>query len=315
MPKDLVAILSVDETLSDTRRNVTIGTSIGLAALLIILMAIIFAVRRKQRRRSHCSNRVVDPYNHPQQPEELKFSKTPKEIDENSMVGPFRELPSSGKVELLDETSPSGSGKAILEMSRALPLVAHELRTHRSSRVMLQNHPANIGKIFMSTQISRKSWTSLASSDGTPSVQTVIAASAKHEQLDVDAASVATSNLEAEIYCSYLRKPIDLERSLPPTPISESPQVSPVAIKFDNGSSFQQRPHFTKVQTRGSMSAFVSPEMPISRYSTAYKRAKRLPVGNFSDVVAHSKKMNNISRRASKSLRHRELLTGAVSSE
>ncbi|KAL8822363.1 MAG: hypothetical protein Q9191_006901 [Dirinaria sp. TL-2023a] len=59
------------------------------------------------------------------------------------------------------------------------------------------------------------------------SVESVIDASNRPRDSGSEVKSNVTSNLEEAIYASYMRKPLDLNRSLPPTPISESPQMSP----------------------------------------------------------------------------------------
>ncbi len=74
------------------------------------------------------------------------------------MVGPVRELPNSAKAkeELLNMQAPSGSGNEVAEMSEALAPVSDELRTNRSSHVMVQTRNPNRCKIFTSTKISRE---------------------------------------------------------------------------------------------------------------------------------------------------------------
>lgn len=190
----------------------------------------------------------------------------PREIDHNSMVEPFRELPDSAKatVELLNEHSPSGSGNEICEMSEVLPPVSHELRADGGSLVMQQTRTASSCNIFTSMKTPRKSWMSLASSDGAACVETVISASPQQrKEVSMTRASIGSSNLEAEIFSLYVRKPLDLDSSLPPTPISESPQISPILANFQVRSSLCQRPQMVNVSAHGSMSAFNSPARPV----------------------------------------------------
>ena len=190
------------------------------------------------------SSEATEPPTSSQEPRALSV-KYAREIGYNSMVEPFRELPDSAKarVELLNEQSPSGSGNEISEMPEVLPPVSHELRADRGSYVMVQTRTANRWKIFTSTKISRKSWTSLALSDRATCVETAISTSPlQRKGISIGRSSIDTSNLEAEIYSFYIRKSLDLNRSLPPTPISESPQISPVLADFNVPSSFYQRP-------------------------------------------------------------------------
>ena len=52
-------------------------------------------------------------------------------------------------------------------------------------------------------------------------------ASAETRKSTANQLSVRSSNSKPEIYSAYTHGPIDLNRSLPPTPISETPMVSP----------------------------------------------------------------------------------------
>ena len=213
-----------------------------------------------------------------QEPRALIISPA-REIRHSSMFSPFRELPdrAKAKVELLNEQAPSASGNEIPEMSEAFPPVSHELRTKRGSHVMVQTRNADSCKIFKSTKISRKSRSSFASSGGA-CVETVISASNQRKASNMDRASIITSNIAAEIYPLYIRESLDLNRSLPPTPILESPQLSPVLAKFNERSPFRQRPQVVYTSTRGSMSAFVSPELPVLSYPATFSKHQRLPV-------------------------------------
>ena len=177
-----------------------------------------------------------------------------REIGHNSGVVPLRELPNSAK-ELLNEQAPLGSSNEIFEMSEAHPPSSYELRTSRGSHVMVETCSGDRWKILFPTKIPRKSWMSVGSSDGAPGAETVVSASAQRKEIITDGISIVTSNLEAEIYSLYLRPSLDLDRSLPPTPISESPQVPPFLEEVNEGSSSP---------ARGSRTAFLSPEMLVS---------------------------------------------------
>lgn len=264
------------------RRKTIIGTSVGAASLLILVILAFLLVMRNRRQKSgklisHEDSRPPVPSENPR----VLSHCSVREIDNNSMCGPVRELSNTAKAELQDEQTPSGSGNEISEMYQPLPPIVHELKSHMTSRQhsMVQTHTVNTGRIFMSTRISRKSETSLTSFDSIACVETVISASAHRENLDSGQASVYSSNAEAEIYALYMRKSLNLDRSLPPTPISESPQTSPVVIKFDRGNSFRPRPQIVRTPARGSMSAIVSLGIPTSRYSLAPRRHQRLPAG------------------------------------
>lgn len=266
---DLVAIPSAIETPSHIRRNVIIGTSIGTVSfLLLATFLVLFATRRWRRTTTtQHSNEATDPPIPSQEPRALIVSSA-REIGHNSMVLPLRELPDSAK-ELLNEQPPLGSGNEIFEISEALPPESHELRIGRSSHVMVETHTADRWKIMIPTKLPRKSWTSVASCDGAPGVETIVAASAQRKEMSMDGGSIVTSNLEAEIYSLYLRPSLDLDRSLPPTPISESPQVSPCLEKINERSS---------LSARGSETAFLSPEILVSTYLATIFKQKGLSV-------------------------------------
>ena len=189
-----------------------------------------------------------------------------QEIDHNSMAGNIRELPDStrAKVELPSEQAPLAPDNEIFEMSEAPPPIPHESKPGRGSHVMVQERTADTWKIFFPTKIPRRSWMSVASSDGAPCVETVISASAQRKELNMDEASIMTSNLEADILSLYVRTPLDLNGSLSPTPISESPQVSPTLRDSKIGS--YQRPQMVRILASGSGSAFVSPDPYIDMY-------------------------------------------------
>ena len=226
------------------------------------------------------SSEVTEPPTSSQQPRASSF-KYAAEIGYNSMVEPFRELPDSAKarVELLNEQTPSGSCIEISEMPEVLPPISHELRADRGSHVMVQTRTADRWKIFTSTKISRKSSTSLALSDRATYVETAISTSPMQRRgISRGRSSIDTSNPEAEIYSLYTRKSLDLNRSLPPTPISESPKISPVLAEFYVPSSFYQRPQMAKVSARVSMSAFDSPARPVPIYSATPSEYKGLPL-------------------------------------
>lgn len=191
-----------------------------------------------------------------------------QEIGNNSMIGPVREMPDSGRAELLVEHYPSGRRNGVLGMPGVMPCIAHELRTARSSQLMLRTSKPDYGQNFLSRRIAREGCTGVASSDVTSIAESVESVPDCRKDLDHDIASSVTSSLKVEIYSYYLRKPLDLNRSLPPTPISESPQRSPKVAKLKQGPSPQQGPPMVKASTRRSWSACVSREMPVRPNST-----------------------------------------------
>lgn len=283
MPTDLVAIQSATKTPNHMRRNVLIGIILGTATfLLITTFAATFVMRRWRRRKITQLRSEAVPVRAPSQEPRRSNDRLAQEIGHNSLVGPFRELSDNAKAraELLNEQAPSGSGKEIPEMSDALPIISHELGTNRSSPVMAQTRTADRWKIFAPTKSSTKSWTSFASSDRAPCPEIIVSASQRKET-ETEKESIVNANIEAEIHSLYTRRSLDLNRSLPPTPISESPQMSPVLGGFNGSSSpFCHRPQVVKSSVRGSLSALVSPEMPLSIYPATYSKNQRLPLSD-----------------------------------
>jgi len=204
-----------------------------------------------------------------------------RKIDSDSIYRPIRELPDTTRAELLDERSPSGSSNTIPELFQSFARMAHELRSYTTSRhhSVSHTHSVNASRILISTRISRKSRTSFRSSSSAPCVETTISSSAHRENPNRGQTSVIAPTTAAEIYELYMRRSLNLDRSLPPTPISESPQMSPVFIRFSQGNSFCPRPHILQVPERAYDYAVIHPDIPMSRYSFPSVRHKRRPVG------------------------------------
>lgn len=291
---NIVTISSTTATPNHISRVAVIGISIGAAIFsLLNILAVVFFVRRQQGK--------IPPQvesNTPEPSTPLKDFNTRTicsipEIDQNSLCGPYRELPDNGKAELLDENFPSGSGKDISEMGQAPPPVVHELRTTRSSKDHAMVQIGKKGGIFVSTKFSRKSWTSIESSDGTPCIETLISSSPWHSNLILDKSSVHSFDIEKEILASYRRKSLNLQRSLPPTLISESPQVSPVIGTFSHRFATPRPLRTVLLGVNKSMSAFISPKSPMSKYSSLRGMETVIPPErsdtDVSDISASSK--------------------------
>lgn len=262
-------------------------------SFLLISFAIAFLIRRRKRKVPlQVESHTTKPPTRMEDPKKRTICSI-CEIDQNSLCGPYRELPGNGRAELQDEHSPSGSGKDISEIAQALPPMVHELQTHRSSKEKPMVQIGIKGAIFIQTKFSRKSWTSIDSSDGTPCIETIISSSPWHSSLTLDKSSIHSFDTEKEILASYRRRTLDLERALPPTPISESPQVSPVIGTFSHRFA-TPRPLQTILQgANRSMSAFISPKSPISKYSSLRGMETVIPPGrsdtDVSDISASSK--------------------------
>lgn len=270
----LVTIHSTTTSSTHVNSKAIIGTAIGAATLMVlIIFAVAFLLIKRRRRTSEKIDANPAAY-----PLDLKTHTicSVREIDNNSTVGEIRELPNNEKYELQDEQSPSGSGNKISEMANALQPVAYELRTQRSSmeKLMMEANRSSTYKIFKSTKISRKSQSSVGSVGGTVCVETVISVSS---QQSMSQSPTASSRARSEIYASYIRKSPDLDRSLPPTPISESPMVSPVTPRFKKSTFFRRWPQRVERPPRLSTSTFNSPRNIISKYSKTVVGSEPMP--------------------------------------
>ena len=212
LEKKIVTIHSTDKHPSN--RKVIGGVLGGASALVVLIIAVLLFVwwRRKRHQSAGAKGYSIsspstntdgtsDTYVSGQQAAYVR------EIDTNSLVGPYRELHDVGKVELLDEKMPSGSGNAIPEISmvQAMPV---ELRTRHSS---------------MDT-VSPQSWYNRDSHIASIVESPVREPEAAHLQSGMT--SRATSKAFEDIYVSYDRVALDLEKPLPPTPGLKRPTRS-----------------------------------------------------------------------------------------
>lgn len=196
--------------------NVIIGASIGAASLLLLIIVIIsFTVRSRRRHAGQPRNpRKYEGTDDPQpslEPQAL-INSSPHEIDHNSLIGPTREVADSGLAELVAMDSSLGHNDVLLA-STALPTT--EMDTRRLSRDVSCVDTARTRQVPCSARISRSSWADDMSSH-TLYAETLMVVESQPYGSEVEIESVATSNLEEEIYSSYIREPLDLDRSIPP---------------------------------------------------------------------------------------------------
>ena len=290
-PMDIVSIQSIDKAHESglaasplvppehdhRHRGIIIGASIGAAAfLLIVVTGTILAIRMRRRHRTKVREESQRPHVYEgsvEPPGPVGIST--QEIGNNSLIWPFREVPYNGVVELPERTSPSDNHSQSSRASRILRPIAYALQGRRDSQLNTPSDMRDLRRIHLSTTMSRSSRANNPSSVGTLGTETVIFTSPKLEDFDPEVASITTSNTKKAIFSSYMRKPLDLNRSLPPTPISESPQCSPIVARFDRGSSSQEHPLKAPTNSYEIMSAFTSPRYPISSF---FPRGRR-PVG------------------------------------
>ena len=196
-----------------------IGIGVGSTiAFCLSLLALFLTVKKWRKTRGEKHEGVAAPrVESPEKSVAADVSRT-QEIGINSYVGPYRELPDSGRVELAPNVSastnvgqPSGPIMAAMnELDEPSPPIANELMNLQAFNEgsMIQNRNAkNKYKIFVSTNMSRQSWRSGGSQVEGPRIETTIS--------------------------SRRPKRYDVDRSLPPTPISESVQASPIRADFN----------------------------------------------------------------------------------
>ena len=257
-------------------RDTIIGSSIGAAAFLmiaVIVAILLIRTRRRKKGREGSQSQYITAQH--EDSVELPDLTSTQEIGNNSLIWPFREAPDNGVVELPERISPSEDHRQSSRASHMSRPDGHTLQSGRGSQLNTPSGQGDPRRIHLSTTISRSSRADTASSTGTSGIETVIFASPMSEDFDLEGASITTSNTKAAIFSSYMRKPLDLNRSLPPTPISESPQWSPAVATFNRGSTFREQPLKTPTNSPTIISAFASPRYPVSSF---FLRG-RLPVG------------------------------------
>ena len=209
---DIVTITSGASIASHSHitRAAKIGISIGSIVVFLLCVLVITCVVRKRRN----SARMQDTQFNPEptssgQPHITSNTFSTQEIAENSLIGPQRELPDNEIAELRGMSIASQPSNQVQQRETSLhsiPELRAQCTPQSKSLVQPPNSPCRRA-ISVSTKMTRHSWTSIGSSAKVPCVETTI--------------------------CSQTIKPIDVYRSLPSTPISESLQISPIVEDFD----------------------------------------------------------------------------------
>ena len=237
----------------------------------MIAGAIYVYVRRRSRRlRQQREDNASEPSNTTPDVRPLTIDSI-REIDNNSMVGPFRELPDTGMTELPGPQSLQAARNSILETAVSPRPTVHELRTHRSSqeKVIVMKGRSHIDKTSTATQPRSQSHISASTRNSARRpIRSIKTQTAVSTQKSDSRSSIDSISLKTAIYASYMRKPLDLQRSLPPTPISESPMVSPLAHRFTGTASSRLR----------SQSVGIAPPVPISAVTPRPKLVSRYSV-------------------------------------
>ena len=268
VPAQIVAIPSNSTAIqtngSQFSQKIVTGISIGVTVFIILIaISLSFVIRRWW---SNTKNRKNNKTGTLERVCELEPSVVipTQEIGHDSSYGVYQELYDSGKVELLDEQSPSGSGLEINELPQSPRLVLHKSTTRPDSHIIpiaRDLYAKNRGALFVSTETVRESWTSVRSFL-TPDTQRVTTTSPRRLILNVDKTlpQIPVSRIEPAMCSSLFSRNLleDLKRasvakarkaslllqrdspskevnySLASTPISESPQVLPLVLGAEN---------------------------------------------------------------------------------
>ena len=290
LQEHIIAIPSANSTTtpkshSHLSHNSIIGLSIGLTALVILVAVLVYFTRQKLRKhfwKNDTSNNTGSPIFSPEiKPANLSALH---EIDNNSLLR-FRELPDSGKVELLDGTSPSGSGNQISEMPQSpTPAPLCELGTrHTSIAASSLNRQSDRTKhgILVKTGILRESRDSSEPSlKESPCVGTVISSSPKNKSQVQD----------RPLRTPPERTPEYLNRALPSIPSSDSTDDSPTKTSSSTPVSVANYVHSLSSRTSvtDSDSGMVPPETALDLVMKDYDMSWESPGRQQSSILSLS---------------------------
>ncbi|CAD6593051.1 MAG: hypothetical protein ASARMPREDX12_006678 [Alectoria sarmentosa] len=252
LSENLVALPSADppsipNSHSHPSRNSIIGISIGVTAFLTLIIFLVYLAQK--RRRYSRKNDMSKSTESPRFSQDLKPANLSAlhEIDNNSLYE-HRELPDSGKVELLDGNSPSGSGNEISEMPQSpTPAPLYELGTRHTSIATSTGHrqsDRNRYAIFVRTGISLESSDSSGALKESPCVETVISSSPRHKSLNLDRPLPTPPERTLEY----------LNRALPSIPNSDSTQIS--STKTSSSSPISATNGIHTLSSRSSVTTF-----------------------------------------------------------
>ncbi|KAL6714321.1 hypothetical protein ACLMJK_007744 [Lecanora helva] len=215
----IVAIPALNAT---SKHSMALGSKIGviigsIALFSLCTVAVVLFIRSRRKNNVASDGRSATISRDLPQSSDAVDAMSAKEIGINSLIGNHQELPDSGKAELgpidpLLEYRNDGSQPERLSSSESCEArgSSHDamMSVHQALEGSMINDKSarNKNKIFVSTDISRQSWANNDLSKEMANVKTTIS---------------SRSNQKSET-----------DRSLPPTPISESMQTSPILKYF-----------------------------------------------------------------------------------
>ena len=189
-----------------------------------------FFTRKKLRRHSQ-KNVMTKNAESPRSSRDIKPAANLSALHEIGNSSSPGELPDSGKVELLDGSSPSGSGNEISEMPQSpTPVPLCELGTRHTSIATSTLHrqsERNRYAIVVQTGSLRESSDSSRALKESPCVETVTSSSPGHKSLNLDRPLPTPPEKTADY----------LNRELPSIPSSDSTQISPTKTSSSSLSS------------------------------------------------------------------------------
>ena len=212
-----------------SHRNPTELVGFIIGALEFILLVILFAgYLLRKRRQKLLKQTQIGPRKGsiPSQTLGSPVLQSVPEIGTNSALGLARELPSTSKAELATQKSANKTSKAT-ESDLAVP---QELRTTVTSEVNVlakaaQTNLCAAAKVTKTTATSHFSRCTPSDASSLPPEMPALPFP------NADGSSKSSTATKFSIYASYMRRSLNLDRSLPPTPISDSPVASPIASR------------------------------------------------------------------------------------
>ena len=258
-------------------RGTVVGASVGTAMCFLVLTFVLIFITRK-RRSTASRQKKSGSLGSLEPPNGIGISNTIYEIDNNSLYWGHREIPDTGKAELLDRNWPSGSGRTIQEMPPHSPA---ELMTSQNSpkNSVAQNAKSlnNLGTL-VSKKRSKENWTSSGEAERFPHIESPILSSLRRPSSQRRSSHHTSRNPDRRSLYPLRHWPLDLNRSLPKTPISESPQTSPFATSFSSRFTirdylYTQSNRTSVVSTPGSIECL--PEILITQPGKVHDRHKR----------------------------------------
>ena len=245
LSKQIVAISSSDASTPPTNGTTEprhpnrisgrtiVGASVGAATSFLILILILVITTWRWRVKASRQNKG-NSLGSSKLPNGIGIFNTIYEIDNNSLYWGRPEVPDTGKAELLDRSCPSGSGKHIQELPPHSPAELMTSQYSRGNSTVKSQKSLNRMATFVSKGRSHENRRSSDESEGFPRTELPALASLRRPSSPRSSSYRTSRNLERSPPYPLRCRSLDLNRSLPTTPISESLQVSPVATSFSS---------------------------------------------------------------------------------